>query len=151
MRTEKKLFYYSLLSKFKASSAKISPDHRDSFHESREKNNATDTYVLITQSQSLVKHRTCCLSSCCFLFACLLFVLGVKHFVWSKPCMPIAVITIALSNREDLKRNGRLWRPYLQSAVVHLLCISVRLVRHQERFDQILIETVPEATDGNVI
>ena len=65
--------------------------------------------------------------------------------------MPIAVITIALSNREDLKRNGRLWRPYLQSAVVHLLCISVRLVRHQERFDQILIETVPEATDGNVI
>lgn len=67
--------------------------------------------------------------------------------------MQIAVITIALSNREDplSVRNGRLWCPYLQRAVVHLLCVAVRLVRHQERFDQILVETVPEATDGNVI
>lgn len=50
-------------------------------------------------------------------------------------------------------RNKRKWKKcsYVHCVVIHLLCVIVCLVWHQKRFDQILIETVSKASDGDMI
>lgn len=79
-----------------------------------------------------------------------------RHALRADMIIVVSFETATLSCASCVKqkeRNKRKWKKclYLHRVVIHLLCITVCLVRHQKRFDQILIETVSKASNGDMI